>query len=44
MVDLVVRSCGTVTGGRTGVVRTTWLRGRTVTGETPQGRFLTREN
>ncbi|WP_067502998.1 allantoinase AllB [Actinoplanes sp. TFC3] len=26
----------------TGVVRTTWLRGRTVTGEAPDGRFLTR--
>ncbi|MEV4707403.1 allantoinase AllB [Actinoplanes sp. NPDC049316] len=26
----------------TGVVRATWLRGRTVTGEAPQGRFLTR--
>jgi allantoinase len=26
-----------------GVVRTTWLRGRTVTGERPRGRFLTRE-
>ncbi|WP_199513639.1 allantoinase AllB [Nucisporomicrobium flavum] len=26
----------------TGVVRTTWLRGRTVTGEARQGRFLTR--
>ena len=28
----------------TGVVRTTWLRGRPVTGETPHGRFLTRES
>ncbi|PRY27643.1 allantoinase AllB [Pseudosporangium ferrugineum] len=27
----------------TGVVRTTWLRGRTVTGAAPHGRFLTRE-
>jgi len=27
----------------TGVVRTTWLRGRRVTGEAPHGRFLTRE-
>jgi len=27
----------------TGVVRTTWLRGRTVTGDAPRGRFLTRE-
>jgi len=27
----------------TGVVRTTWLRGRTVTGDAPEGRFLTRE-
>ncbi|MFI5496128.1 allantoinase AllB [Actinoplanes sp. NPDC051859] len=27
----------------TGVVRTTWLRGRAVTGDDPQGRFLTRE-
>ncbi|UQU67067.1 allantoinase AllB [Couchioplanes caeruleus] len=26
----------------TGVVRATWLRGRPVTGEAPQGRFLTR--
>ncbi|GAA2539004.1 allantoinase AllB [Winogradskya consettensis] len=28
----------------TGVVRTTWLRGRTVTGEAPQGRFLSRKD
>ncbi|RSM60309.1 allantoinase AllB [Actinoplanes sp. ATCC 53533] len=27
----------------TGVVRTTWLRGRTVTGDAPRGVFLTRE-
>ena len=27
----------------TGVVRATWLRGRAVTGDTPHGRFLTRE-
>ena len=27
----------------TGVVRTTWLRGRTVTGAAPHGRFLIRE-
>ncbi|GGQ54360.1 allantoinase AllB [Couchioplanes azureus] len=27
----------------TGVVRTTWLRGRAVTGDAPQGRFLIRE-
>jgi allantoinase len=27
----------------TGVVRTTWLRGRRVTGDAPGGRFLTRE-
>jgi len=27
----------------TGVVGTTWLRGRTVTGDAPRGRFLTRE-
>jgi allantoinase len=28
----------------TGVVRTTWLRGHAVTGETARGRFLTRED
>ncbi|MET0493862.1 MAG: allantoinase AllB [Actinoplanes sp.] len=28
----------------TGVVRTTWLRGRSVTGDAPHGRFLTRED
>jgi allantoinase len=28
----------------TGVVRTTWLRGRPVTGDRPGGRFLTRED
>ncbi len=28
----------------TGLVRTTWLRGRIVTGDAPHGRFLTRED